>query len=215
MGSSQFLTAKLAFASDDDYSYSNVYSNRNQSKNMVILDWDDTLMCTSFLLSRNKHLSSEEESLVFQLGKKVERFLSFLKSIGQVIIITNSTRAWVKKTAENYLGISLLIFKDVFLYSTRERFKDQIPIELWKREAYKEIESKIKRCKCVICIGDSMNDIEEAKKIKQSFPEIKVATVKFMEKPNDPHDMINEIDSVMKNFQNLFNTDYNMYFETN
>ena len=121
----------------------------------------------------------------------------------------------MKKTAENYLGISLLIFKDVFLYSTRERFKDQIPIELWKREAYKEIESKIKRCKCVICIGDSMNDIEEGKKIKQSFPEIKVATVKFMEKPNDPHDMINEIDSVMKNFQNLFNTDYNMYFETN
>ena len=147
MGSSQFLTAKLAFASDDDYSYSNVYSNRNQSKNMVILDWDDTLMCTSFLLSRNKHLSSDEESLVFQLGKKVERFLSFLKSIGQVIIITNSTRAWVKKTAENYLGISLLILKDVFLYSTRERFKDQIPIELWKREAYKEIESKIKKFK--------------------------------------------------------------------
>ena len=54
MGTSQFLTAKIAFGSMESPK-NQVYSNRQvKEPNTFILDWDDTLMCTSFLLGKNK-----------------------------------------------------------------------------------------------------------------------------------------------------------------
>ena len=46
MGTTQFLTAKLAFSSYQERSYS--FSNRPPIKSStIVLDWDDTLMSTT------------------------------------------------------------------------------------------------------------------------------------------------------------------------
>ena len=84
---------------------------------------------------------------------------------------------------------------------------------LWKNKAYLEIEHQIKQSKSIICIGDSENDIEEGKTLKKKFPSLNVATVKFINKPSDSSDLISEIHVVIKNFDTLLNSNYNMYIE--
>lgn len=84
---------------------------------------------------------------------------------------------------------------------------------LWKSKAYVEIEHQIKQSKRIICIGDSENDIEEGKKLKKKFPSINVATVKFINKPSHPSELINEIKIVIKHFDTLLNSNYNMFIE--
>ena len=210
MGSTQFLTAKLAFSSYQERSYS--FSNRTPNKaSTIILDWDDTLMSTTYLLGKNKILNEEDIKVYKLLGEEVKKFITLCKSISKIIILTNSTRAWVFSTAKKYLFIEDSIFDDILIFSTRERFCNRFPMTLWKSKAYVEIEHQIKQSKSIICIGDSENDIEEGKKLKKKFPSLNVATVKFINKPSHPSELISEIKIVIKHFDTLLNSNYNMF----
>ena len=215
MGTSQFLTAKIAFGSMESPK-NQVYSNRQvKEPNTFILDWDDTLMCTSFLLGKNKKLNGIEKEEVKKLGVKVKELLSLCKKLGHVLVITNSTKAWVFSTAEKYLNIPNEFFRDIYVFSTREKFSNRYPMHLWKSKAYCEIDQQIQKSKSVLCIGDNVNDVEEGKKLKKKFPSLSVATVKFMSNPQNPADLINEIDQVINNIDKLICSNYNMYFEQN
>ena len=88
-------------------------------------------------------------------------------------------------------------------------------MHLWKSKAYCEIDQQIKKSKSVLCIGDNVNDVEEGKKLKKKFPSLSVATVKFMSNPQNPADLINEIDQVINSIDKLICSNYNMYFEQN
>ena len=71
MGYNQFLTAKLAFSSHQESSYS--FSNRIPNKaSTIILDWDDTLMSTTYLLGKNKILNEEDIKVYKLLGEEVK-----------------------------------------------------------------------------------------------------------------------------------------------
>ena len=212
MGNTQFLTAKLAFSSYQERSYS--FSNRPPIKSStIVLDWDDTLMSTTYLLGKNKILNEDDIKEYKLLGEEVKKLLSLCKSTGTIIILTNSTKAWVFSTAKKYLFIEDSVFDDVLIFSTRERFCDRFPMTLWKSKAYVEIEHQINQSKSIICIGDSENDIEEGKKLKKKFPSLNVATVKFINKPSHPSELISEIKVVIKHFDTLLNSNYNMYIE--
>lgn len=215
MGTSQFLSPKLAFSSMEPQK-THIYSNRQvKESNIIILDWDDTLMCTSFLLAKNKNFNEAEKEEVKKLGVKVKELLSLCKTFGHVLVITNSTRAWVFSTAEKYLKIEGEFFRDIYVFSTREKFAGRYPIHLWKSKAYCEIDQQIKKSKSVLCIGDNVNDVEEGKKLKKKFPSLSVATVKFMSTPQSPATIINEIDQLINNVDKLICSNYNMYFEKN
>ena len=78
MGSTQFLTAKLAFSSYQERSYS--FSNRIPNKeSTIILDWDDTLMSTTYLLGKNKILNEEDIKVYKLLGEEVKKFITLCK----------------------------------------------------------------------------------------------------------------------------------------
>ena len=196
--------------------YKNVLCSQVRPKtfnSLIILDWDDTLMSTTYLLGKNKILNEDDIKEYKLLGEEVKKLLSLCKSTGTIIILTNSTKAWVFSTAKKYLFIEDSVFDDVLIFSTRERFCDRFPMTLWKSKAYVEIEHQINQSKSIICIGDSENDIEEGKKLKKKFPSLNVATVKFINKPSHPSELISEIKVVIKHFDTLLNSNYNMYIE--
>ena len=95
------------------------YSNSktlNQAKNkkgetknqtVFIFDWDDTLMCTSFVTLKTQKLSEEEQNIIKELGIIVSKFLEDCSKYGTIIIMTNSSKQWIKKTAINYLQINI------------------------------------------------------------------------------------------------------------
>ena len=52
------------------------HHKKSKKETIFILDWDDTLMCTSFISLKNQNLSREEKNTLLQLGKIVSSFLS-------------------------------------------------------------------------------------------------------------------------------------------
>ena len=68
-------------------------------------------MCTSFITLKGEPLSAEEQNLILNLGNIVSVFLSHCLEYGKVIILTNSSENWVKKTSIENLGITDLIDK--------------------------------------------------------------------------------------------------------
>ena len=94
----------------------------SKKETVFILDWDDTLMCTSFMKLKLQHLSESEKNLILNLGKIVSEFLSHCQEYGKIIILTNSTQKWVNKTAKEYLGLGDLSEKNIKIISTRDKY---------------------------------------------------------------------------------------------
>ena len=64
-------------------------------KSIFILDWDDTLYPTSSIgVNQSKKLHDLDDALY--------RLLSKLLRIGQIIIITNASVAWVESSSKRF-----------------------------------------------------------------------------------------------------------------
>lgn len=185
---------------------------RISKETLFILDWDDTLMCTSFITLKSQSLSKEDRNLILNLGNLVSHFLSHCQEYGKVIILTNSSEIWVKKTSIENLGISDFVDKNIKIISTRDNYlKKGIDKNNWKEMALDEIFNKYgNKIKSLICASDSENDINIFKKFKQKNKDINISTIKFKRKPN-PLILIKEIKYLMKNISNIIGTNKNYY----
>ena len=165
---------------------------------LFLFDWDDTLLCSSFISFKKFNLSQEELKLIGELGKLVFEFITECIKKGTVIIMTNSNESWVKLTATELMKMDPIIFKDINIISTRDIYeKQKISKNQWKKIAFKEIiknyDNKIKN---LVCASDMPEDIEIFKNITEKYSEINVSTVKFKINPS-PNIMIKEI-KIMK-----------------
>ena len=185
---------------------------RISKETLFILDWDDTLMCTSFITLKSQSLSKEDRNLILNLGNLVSHFLSHCQEYGKVIILTNSSEIWVKKTSIENLGISDFVDKNIKIISTRDNYlKKGIDKNNWKEMALDEIFNKYgNKIKSLICASDSENDINIFKKFKQKNKDINISTIKFKRKPN-PLILIKEIKYLMKNISSIIGTNKNYY----
>ena len=167
----------------------NQYESNHRPMNketLFILDWDDTLMCTSFISLKGQPLSKEEQNQILNLGNIVSIFLSQCLKYGRVIILTNSSENWVKGTSVENLGITDLVDKNIKIISTRDNYlKKGIDKKLWKQMALNEILNKYgNKIENLVCASDSEKDINIFKKFMQDNKNINIATIKFKTKPN-------------------------------
>ena len=187
-------------------------SKNNKKETVFILDWDDTLMCTSFISSKTKSLSDEEKNIITNLGKIVSIFLKECLKYGNIIIMTNSSEKWLKKTAENYLKIEKDIIGNIKIISTRDRYyKKGINPAKWKELALGEILLKYgDKIENLICGSDSESDIEVFKNISKINEDINISTIKFKTKPS-PSIMIKEIEYLNKKICQIIGSNKNYY----
>lgn len=225
MGTSPFLTARLAFNRAHPRSY---YSNRKHcasataplrpvqpSANTIVLDWDDTLMCTSYYIKRNKLLSPAEREQFSKLGSIVSNFLTLCLAKGDVYIITNSTEGWLLSTAEHVLQMDLDVFNEVNLISTREMYGrvGHIAMHEWKLKAFEELNAVVRDSKCLLAIGDNDNDIQGALRYKDVYQGLVVSTGKFVEKPSNVEELVNEIKVIANMFDTLIRKECRVWFD--
>ena len=187
-------------------------SKSQKKETLFILDWDDTLMCTSFVSSKTQSLSEEDKNIIINLGKIVSIFLKECLKYGKIIIMTNSSERWMKKTAQNYLKIKNDIFENIKIISTRDRYyKKGIEVTKWKEMASEEILLKYgDKIENLICGSDSENDIEVFKNISKKYININISTIKFKTKPS-PSIMIKEIEYLNKRLYEIIGTNKNYY----
>lgn len=136
-----------------------------KNNSLIILDWDDTLFPTSWLVKNSIDLTIitdiQKYKLYFaELDNVLYNLLIKLLSIGQVIIITNAMSAWINLSASTLLPNSYnLIQKNIEIISARGSYQNKSNnINDWKRMAFKdEFLKRIlkKNIRQIISIGDA------------------------------------------------------------
>jgi HD superfamily phosphohydrolase len=186
----------ISISNKDDESYHSKEKKvpKIKKETIFLFDWDDTLMCTHFINLKNQNLTEDEQYIVNNLGKVVWKFLKKCSEYGKIIIMTNSSEEWMKKTAVNFLKINEKMFENIKIISTRDKYlKKGIEKKKWKEIALNELLLKYgDKIENLVCASDSEKDIEVFKNISKENKEINISTIKFKSKPS-PLIMIKEI----------------------
>jgi hypothetical protein len=136
---------------------------------VVIFDYDDTLLASSFLAGKGFRLdadapekSSEIDTGLRELEQSVISVLTQALKLGHVHIVTNAETGWVQLSAQKFLPAIVPILQKVRVISARSTFEGLHPDSplKWKFCAFQEaltsvyggLETKV--AKNVISFGD-------------------------------------------------------------
>ena len=117
----------------------------NNHKTVILFDWDDTLMASSWLASNRLRLDSPEEDVAVasqelsNLSVCVQTvLLRALDLCDEVHLVTNAEIGWVEMSCELFLPGCVDLLSSVQVVSARTSFEHQYPDEptLWKIHAF-------------------------------------------------------------------------------
>ena len=168
-------------------------NNKPKSHNsLIIFDWDDTLLPTTFLTqggtyNENIILTDSDQKEFEKLEKTAFNLLSIAISKGDVYIITNAGLGWVEFSSKKYYPKIYKILPKIKIISARYEWEKKFPNDTkkWKIQTFlslqKELDTKL--VTNIICLGDSLYEIEAGRILANCFSEVFVKTVKFKEGP--------------------------------
>lgn len=166
-------------------------------KTVIFIDWDDTLLCSSFLSGRGLQLDSEipESDAINRDLKELEICVSQLlhsaKKFGEVHVVTNAEEGWVELSAKKFIPGVLHALRGIKVLSARSTYEQRDPSPLkWKYWAFQD---KLQQhfpvdhegvYKNIISFGDSFVEREAVRLVTRGFSNVSTKSVKFHEKPS-------------------------------
>jgi len=177
---------------------------------IIIFDWDDTLLCTTFLLKLGVvDTSSDIMKSINPLDEVGSQLLAKAASYGETFIITNSEEGWVEYSGKFFMPKTLEVIaeKNVQIISARTKFQRRFPTDnhRWKTEAFLELQRKYDPnvVTNLICLGDSNIEMDAAHIMAKQFSQVMIKTVKFKEGPQ-PEELLKQIELVSDKFETIF-----------
>mmetsp|Transcript_71913 Transcript_71913/g.185488 ORF Transcript_71913/g.185488 Transcript_71913/m.185488 type:complete len:338 (-) Transcript_71913:173-1186(-) len=177
---------------------------------VIIFDWDDTLLCTSFLVcSRAKYreeLPKETQLQLRKIAKAVGQLLELATRLGQTFIITNAEEGWVETSAASFLPELQPGLHGVRVISARSRYEPEYPGQAaaWKEQAFLEVrrQLEVETVGNLISIGDSVFEMDAVAVMGQEFAESCIKTVRFRQQPM-PGQLLQELNLVLNKLQQI------------
>ena len=199
--------------------YKNVLCSQVRPKtfnSLIILDWDDTLLCNSFLAARNGldftteiKLNRRDKEKISTLEDSVLKLLTLCVEKGDTYIITNAEHGWVEYSAEKYYPKIMEVLKKINVISAREKYSKFYPndTKIWKIQTFLDI-TKVMNSELVtnvICMGDSFIEIEAGNKMREKFVRNQafVKTIKFRESPK-PEELNKQLRLIIEQFHDIY-----------
>ena len=197
--------------------YKNVWQKSKNYNSIIIFDWDDTLLPTSYLrqekLFFTKILPDKEKEKLKILENTIYKILEMAISKGEVYIITNSGMGWIEYSARKFYPKLLEILDNVHIISARNEYEDEFPGDAreWKVQTFLNIKNKMnnKLVTNIICLGDSSEEIEAGKILATQFLEAYIKTVKFKENPI-PLELNKQLELVANQFNYIYSSTRNL-----
>ncbi len=194
--------------------------NRKIHNSIIIFDWDDTLLCTSYLNPTGVFTNEDDELIspktkekLVMLDTTVFEILSQAMKLGETYIITNSEPGWVEYSAERFYPKSETLLKKIKIVSARREFEKRFPGDnrQWKVQAFlnmlKSIDTNL--VTNLICLGDSTIEMEAAHVLASKFTQAFIKTVKFKESPK-PNELNKQLRTVSEQFNKIYNSIKNL-----
>lgn len=175
---------------------------------IILFDWDDTLLPSHFIdqcLSQGKQMTVQMKEVFTKMEFAVIRLLSLAINHGDVYIVTNATAGWVEYSASIYYPSLAETLQKVKVISARSAFENKFPNNLfmWKMETFKAIRKYYQDIVTnVLCIGDSMFELDAARKMCSEFKEAFCKCIKVKETPK-PEQITKQLLLLADNFSKL------------
>jgi aspartate carbamoyltransferase regulatory subunit len=127
----------------------NTQVSHSAQNTMIIFDWDDTLLPSSFLGHRRCHLDSDFKNIPYgneiraeldQLDMVVSSLLQLASKYGSVHIITNAEHGWVQMSAAKFLPITSKLLSSITIQSARTAYESSFPDSpmKWKMSSFSD-----------------------------------------------------------------------------
>lgn len=178
-----------------------------QHQTVIIFDWDDTLLCTSFL---NFRQDSSPQPVVERYLKGIEKaaikLLEQALRLGRTFIITNAMTGWVEYSAAKYVPGLLPVLQRVRVVSARGNFEAQYPGEVsqWKIQAFLEVKRELDSqiITNLISLGDSNFEMDAVHVMGKEFEQAMIKTIKFRDNPS-PEELLKQLELVAQKFEKI------------
>lgn len=132
---------------------------------LIILDWDDTLFPTSWVVKNGIDLTDKQTKnkyIVYfsQLDNILYKLLNSFMEHGNVYIVTNAKVKWVLISADILPNTKKLLNNKIKVLSAREKHEKEFPNDMfaWKRMIFKNVVSEVyssNDLQNIISIGDA------------------------------------------------------------
>ena len=190
--------------------------------NLFFFDWDDTLLCTSYLQPTgaliDMEINKRDKEIISNLDSLVSKLLLKTMNLGIVFIVTNGAPGWVELSSTKFYPKSSKILQQIKVISARGLCEKKYPGDMrqWKNMAFKYALDSIDYINKniptnIICFGDSIIEIEASYNLKEYFSNAYLKTIKFKESPTHTElekelkIISTQLDSIMSNNdKNLF-----------
>lgn len=169
---------------------------KQQESTVIFVDWDDTLLCSSYLSGQGLRLDTDIEPSrdvareLKDLEVSVISLLRLAKMYGDVHVVTNAETGWVQLSAKKFIPGVIPLLEEVSVLSARSAYEAMFPESplKWKFYAFQEklrdVFTKAHAAKNIISFGDSHVEREAVRAVTRGLPNTKTKSVKFAEKPS-------------------------------
>ena len=170
----------------------------SKHKTLFILDWDDTLFPTNWVMRNNINLitsSTRDQYVIYfqELDRALSRLLRNTMNLGKVIIVTNALPDWINMSSV-VLPQTYNLLTKVKVISARGVYKEKSPVMMdWKIMAFRDIideEFANLSLMNVISVGDAEYEYQALIALnKQKIGTTKyLKSIRFMKDPT--HDIL-------------------------
>ena len=189
-----------------------------QHNSIIIFDWDDTLFPTSFLtpggiFNEDIKLSEVDKNKLLILEQCTFTLLNEAIKKGNVYIITNAGKGWVEYSANKFYPSIKNFLSEIEIISARGEYEKMYPgnSRQWKIQAFLTLLKyvDIKLVTNIICIGDSLFEMEAGRILASKFTKAFIKTVKFKEVPK-LDELIKQLKLVCNQFNSIYSSIKNL-----
>lgn len=189
-----------------------------QKTSVIVFDWDDTLLASSYLSGKGYRLDTvmeptpELEQQLKDLESSVVSVITLALNYGEVIVITNAETGWVELSAQKFIPGVVPLLSQIKVVSARSTYEDMFPDSplKWKFYAFQEKLScyfaETKKDKNILSFGDSHVEREAVRAVTRGVPFTRCKSVKFAERPN-MEQLRRQIELITNCFQYIHNHD--------
>ena len=189
-----------------------------QHNSIIIFDWDDTLLPTSFLtpggvFKEDLIISDSDQEKLSTIEHYVSELLNSSVEKGNVFIITNAGKGWVEYSANRFYPSIKNNLKKIEIISARGEYEKLYPgnSREWKIQAFLTLLKfvNVKLVTNIICVGDSLFEMEAGRILASKFTEAFIKTIKFREAPK-LDELIKQLKLVNQQFGTIYSSIKNL-----
>jgi len=165
---------------------------------LIFLDWDDTLLPSSYLRCQGLRIdgaepSMEQADLLRRAERQSARTLRTAKRLGSVVVVTNAEWGWVELSCSRFMPGLTPLLEGVKIRSARSLFEPQgvQSPRSWKHLAFTEElhgfceAAKEKGCIAnVLSLGDSVHERDALLRVTDDLPGCWGKSVKLIDRPS-------------------------------